>query len=535
MINYKNTWLKVYDMPILYFPKFFHPDPTVKRKSGFLMPAIKNSNSNSYLNTPYFLAVSENKDFTFSPRFYTESKFLLQTEFRQKNLNSSHTSDFSLLTEKGKNSKSHLFYEYLKNFKLERFSENDINFKIQKTSNDTYLKADKLKSPLIKNTDFLENSFGVNLYSNDLSIDTELTVFEDLDKKETDRFEFIFPKFNLVKKIDNKTNLQGDFSFKSRNLIRNFNTNVFEKSNINDLVFASYPKITKKGFYNNYNFIIKNSNTDGQNSTNYKEDENYYFSGLFQYNSSLPLVKEKENYKNILKPKLSIKLAPNHTKDINNQNVRIDLNNLYSLNRISEDDIIEGGASIAYGNDFSIFDKQNLREIFNIKLGNNIRFKENDDLPTNNQIGQKTSNFFGEIYYSPNDFITTRYNTSIKNNLSDISYENFITSFSLNNFVTTFDYLNENNTDDKNSYLTNTTTYIIDETNSLSFSTRENKTSDLTEYYNLIYQYKNDCLSASIEYNKEFYDDRDIKPDENIFFKLTIIPFGEASTPNLKN
>ena len=50
-----------------------------------------------------------------------------------------------------------------------------------------------------------------------------------------------------------------------------------------------------------------------------------------------------------------------------------------------------------------------------------------------------------------------------------------------------------------------------------------------------MYQYKNDCLAASIEYNKDYYSDRDIKPEESIFFKLTIIHFGESSSPNLKN
>ena len=49
-----------------------------------------------------------------------------------------------------------------------------------------------------------------------------------------------------------------------------------------------------------------------------------------------------------------------------------------------------------------------------------------------------------------------------------------------------------------------------------------------------MYQYKNDCLSASIEYNKEYYNDRDIKPSESVFLKLTIIPFGSTSSPNLK-
>ena len=76
VINYKNAVLSVYDVPVLYFPKFFHPDPTVKRQSGFLVPSIKNAvNSSDYLNTPYFLAISENKDATFSPRFYAEDKF----------------------------------------------------------------------------------------------------------------------------------------------------------------------------------------------------------------------------------------------------------------------------------------------------------------------------------------------------------------------------------------------------------------------------------------------------------------------------
>ena len=40
-ISYKNVWLNIYDTPVVYFPKFFHPDPTVKRQSGFLIPTFK--------------------------------------------------------------------------------------------------------------------------------------------------------------------------------------------------------------------------------------------------------------------------------------------------------------------------------------------------------------------------------------------------------------------------------------------------------------------------------------------------------------
>ena len=62
---YNKALLKFYDLPILYFPKFFHPDPTIKRQSGFLQPRLNNSNilGNSF-SIPYFYAHSENKDFT---------------------------------------------------------------------------------------------------------------------------------------------------------------------------------------------------------------------------------------------------------------------------------------------------------------------------------------------------------------------------------------------------------------------------------------------------------------------------------------
>ncbi len=534
IINYENAVLRVYDVPVMYFPKFFHPDPTVKRKSGFLVPTIKNSpNSDNYLNIPYFFAIANNKDATFSPRLYSDDKILLQTEYRQVNSKSTHISDFSFYKE-NKNFKNHFFYKYNKDLVIENFEESNLSLDLQKTSHDTFLKSNKINSIIVSDNNVLENSLNLDLYSNDLSINTEMTVYENLIKKDSDKYEFVFPKFELVKNINNKTKLDGDFSFSSQGLVRNYNTNILEKINVNDLIFNSYPKINKNGFYNNFNFIIKNSNTESENSSNYKDKDNYYVSGLFEFNSSLPLIKENDSFQNILKPKMSLRMAPNNTKDIRNQNTKIDVNNIYSLDRISEDDTLEGGVSLAYGTDYSIFDKDKSREVFTFKAANNLRLDENDDLPRNNQIHQKMSNFFTEISYNPNKYITTKYNTSIKNNLSDVDYQNLIAEFKVNNLVTTFDYLNENDSSN-NSYLNNTTTYFIDKSNSLMFSTRENKTSDLTEYYNFMYQYKNDCLAASIEYNKDYYSDRDIKPEESIFFKLTIIPLGETVSPDLKN
>ena len=537
IINYKNAFLKVYDVPVFYFPKFFHPDPTVDRKSGFLIPTLtESSNSGNYLSLPYFKVISKSKDLTFTPRLYASDKILLQTEHRQVTKNSKSIADFSFFVEKDKSSKNHFFYNLEKNLNFDYFDETNLNVRIEKTSNDTYLRLNNLKSKIIKSSTVLENSLNLDMYSEDFSIDANVKIFEDLDKDKSDRYEFILPQINFTKKIKNKTNLNGDFTLYSKNLIKNYQTNIFEKININDLIFNSYPKVTKNGFYNNYEFILKNSNSDTQNSSSYKKGENYYMGGLFQFNSSLPLIKENQNFQNIINPKISIKMSPDHTKKQNDSFTRLDVNNVYGLNRLASSDTLEGGISLTYGSEFKRVNRANSRENLVFKIANNTRLDENKDLPTNNQMGQKTSNFFGEISYDPNEFFTTKYNFSTKNDFNEFTYENFTTKFNLNKFETSFDYINENDNEDKVSYLKSELKYNFNDSNNISFSTRENKEKDLTEYYNLIYQYKNDCLAASIEYNKNYYDDRDIKPQENIYFKLTIMPFGQiASTPNLKD
>ena len=83
------------------------------------------------------------------------------------------------------------------------------------------------------------------------------------------------------------------------------------------------------------------------------------------------------------------------------------------------------------------------------------------------------------------------------------------------------------------SFIDNAFDYNYNESNTFSFSTRKNKKTDLREYYNLIYEYKNDCLTASLKYNKNYYTNLAIGPQENLFFTITIIPLGTTETENV--
>ena len=526
IINYEDAVLKIYDFPVAYLPNFYHPDPTVDRQSGFLTPSFKRtSNKKNYVEIPYYYVLSDDKDLTLSTRLYNEEQILLQNQFRSVGKDDNHISEISLKFDENKKLKSHLFYDYKKLFYFENYNNNNFELKIQKTSKDTYLKKNKIKSDIVFDNNVMENSAKINFSKKDTSINVETYIFEDLNKNESDRFEYIFPKIDITRKIDNNTRLNGDFLINAGIISKNYNTNVLETSNINDLTFDSYPIISNKGFYNNYQFLLRNSNTKASNSKTLKNNVSGDFSGLLQLNSSMPLIKNDEKFTKTLNPKLSVKIAPNYTKNNNTTDNILDIDNIYLLNRYSnQNKYLEGGVSFAYGAEYSISDKKKSTNILDLKIANNLRLKKNDDLPKTGQFHEKISNIYNQIIFTPNDYFNLNYNSSIKNNLDDVNFEQLIANFKINNLITSFDYFNQNETSGVNSYLSNKTTLEFDESNSISFLTRKNKNLNLTEYYNFAYNYKNDCLSASIEYNKEYYTDRDIKPDEGIFLKFTIIP-----------
>ena len=139
----------------------------------------------------------------------------------------------------------------------------------------------------------------------------------------------------------------------------------------------------------------------------------------------------------------------------------------------------------------------------------------------------------GELNFSPNQNFQLDYNFSLNDNLDEFNLHKIENTFSVNNFVNNFIFYEENNLIGKKSYFENSFTYNVDKNNSLTFKTRENKTENLTEYYNLIYEYKTDCLTASIRYNKDYYSGINVEPNEELFFNITLIPLGSTQTESI--
>ena len=532
IIEYESAWLKLYDKPVFYFPKFFHPDPTVKRQSGFLIPSIATStNSGNSLSIPYFSALADNKDFTFSPRIYFNNDILVQNEYRQVEENLNHISDFSLKKLQG-GSKSHIFSNTKINLMSDDLFQSNLEVNIEKTSNDTYLKSDKLKNSIQNNQSLLNSFVKYETFNDESDFSLEISSYEDLTKaKNSDKYQFILPSFKFSKILLPDADLNGNLKYSASGVSQRRDTNVTENYLINNFDYNSNRILSNSGFVSSFDFLFKNVSKKGKNSTAYKDDFSNKNFLLTNYMLSFPLKKERDNFSSNLSPKLSLRYNPFDHQNLADSDRKINNTNIFSTNRLGLADALEGGQSLTLGFDYDLFKKDDKR-VISSSLGQIFRDKSDNKLPITSKMQNRSSDIVGKIVFTPNDIFEIDYNYSADNNLDTVNYSALETKLEINNFVASFDFLEENNEIGSDSYFSRNIGYKLDQNNMMAFATRRNRKTDLTEYYNLIYQYKNDCLVAAIEYNKNYYEDRDIRPSEEIYFSLTITPFTSVNSPN---
>jgi LPS-assembly protein len=84
-IYYQDAQFKLFGQPVFYMPYFEHPDPTVKRRSGFLPPEYRQSGDLGFgVEIPYYFALAPNYDFTFHPAYLSKQGVLYQGIWRHK-------------------------------------------------------------------------------------------------------------------------------------------------------------------------------------------------------------------------------------------------------------------------------------------------------------------------------------------------------------------------------------------------------------------------------------------------------------------
>jgi LPS-assembly protein len=536
-IFYDNAVIKIYDFPIFYLPKLSHPDPSVDRRSGFLVPTLSNSkNLGSGFMVPYFWALDKDKDFTFKNKLYSKDNPLIMSEYRQAFNNGNlvidtgYTKGFQNESSiKKKGDKSHFFSKFVKEFIYENGSESSFELDIQHISNDKYLKLYKIESSLVDNDiDFLENSLNFTYDHDDFFLGMNAKVYETLKDNYNDKYEYILPSLTLDKNLFSNKKV-GIMDLQTNIEVRNYDTNKTSKYFVNDLVWDiknfNYASGIRGKFLNN----IKNVNYKSDNIPGFKEKSTSELFNAFGYLTEVDFFKKTKNQTlQKLSPKALFRYGSGPMKK-EPDGARIDTSNIFTMDRLENLNQFETGLSATLGFDYEF---ENYNKNFLLSMGQIINEKEDKDFPSSSSLDEKLSDVVGKTSLEINKKFTFNYDFALDQNYKDLNYSEISTTFNLDLFKFDFNYLQEKKHIGSNEYIKTNVSMNRDDNSVFSLSAKRNLVTNSSEYYDLSYEYLNDCLRAGVFYRREFYDDSELEPEDSLMFKITLMPFGNIDTPS---
>jgi len=542
-IYYDDVVLKVYDFPIFYAPKFSHPDPTVKRASGFLAPVLSSGNTmGSGLTVPYFWNLANDKDVTITPKLYSGENPLVLAEYRQDFKNSFLTIDTGYTQgykkkshKKSSGGRAHFYSRFNKKFLDKDEEKSNLEINLQKVSNDTYFKVYDISTTLVeKSQSVLENSVDFKYQKKDFYLSLTPSVFEDITKSGNLRREYLLP-IDIEKNIMSNENY-GFLDVVTNLKIRNYDTNKQSNFLVNNFNWRSNKWLNKFGIENHLEAQIKNVNYETSKTKLYKNNKkNAELNSVLGFFSKLNLFKNDFTNKKFhtLTPKVLVRYAPGHMRKV--KDGRLNYQNLFDLNKVNALDVIENGLSASIGFDYNKkkLDKNNniQNEELSFSVGQVVSSEENMDIPSSTSLNQRFSDVVGTAKYNVNTNLDLNYNFSLDQSYKKFNYNEVAANYNFEKIKFNLSYLQEKNHVGNQEFVETGFNFNLHDSSELSFSTKRNILTSSAEFYNLSYNYINDCLKAGITYRREFYTDKDVEPNNRLMFTISIIPFGDITTP----
>ena len=153
-------------------------------------------------------------------------------------------------------------------------------------------------------------------------------------------------------------------------------------------------------------------------------------------------------------------------------------------------------------------------------------------MPDKTSLNEKLSDLVGSNNYKFNENFELQHNFSIDQNYNDLNYNDIGTNINFGPLNFDFNYLQEKKHIGDQDYFKTKIDLKNNDNGLFSFETKRNLITNSAEFYNLSYEYLNDCLRAGLVYRREFYKDSEIEPENSLMFKITLTPFGNINSPS---
>ena len=541
-VYYDNPTLEILGTPALSLPFFTYPRPTVERRSGILPPEVAiDTNNGVGVTTPYFYEISQDKNMTLAPRFYSENNPLWQSGYKQRT-DKGYYKAFTAFTssdmrnENGVTTDDRKFRgTILSSGRSEISQDSGWGFDINRTTDDTFLNRFD-----ISGTNYLQSR-----------------LFYEYDDKRTSLFAggYAFQDLNGVVDDDSIPVILPYIDYNHKSRVKPFGGNL----NFSGNIAATYRKdgmdtrrvVTKTHWTKDYElpagllFTFENlvradvyhtsGGVDPGDATNIIEN------GLTARavpmtagKLALPLIKKTKNATHLLEPSAQIVVAPygGNSNKIPNEDgyaAEFDAAGLFDLQRFYGYDLIEDGPRLNTGMRYMYHEPE--KGGFEAQFGRSYRLKEDTRFPEYSGLSGKKSDYVGRFVANYKDYIhlTHRYrmdNVSDGLNMSDLTLDVGNDRFRLGvSYFNVDDYTNTSIFENSEQFNT-AARFSLTKHWHVTGGYRQNLDTNATLETRGAILYTDECFITEISLGREYLRYRDIEPETTLRLRVKLLSLG---------
>jgi LPS-assembly protein len=432
-IEYRDAIMEFDGIPVFYTPYLSTPDPTVKRRSGFLFPSFGHQTSlGAVTKVPYFWAIDSDRDATITPILTSDQGPVLAAQYRQRFMNGAMSFEGSVtdgdssgtnVPSGQKTTRGHI----LGNGRFDVDETWRTGFNVARVTDSTYLPrygfsagGGSLNGPVgsvsgINGSKELTTSAFVEGFNERNYARLSGYSFQDLNAGAVSgKTPFVMPlgQYNYVGTADRwggRTSIDTSIL----GLTRDIGTDTRRVS-----VRPSWqtPFTSSGGSVTTFTTALQ---ADAYDVNNVSQPNGQNFGGQTgrlvpqaMADWRYPLAKQHEHFTEILEPVAAVVTAPvggNSPKIPNEDSQSVDFDdlNILSMSRYPGVDRVEGGEHIVYGLRWGGYGQSGAST--STFLGQSYSFQKHPDFGTASGLENNTSDIVGRLRITPADYFDFLY------------------------------------------------------------------------------------------------------------------------------
>jgi len=541
-IEYKDAFLEMFGVPVLYTPYFSHPDPWVERRSGLLTPSFGTSNLGFTSKIPYYFDINPQMDATLTPIYTADQGLVMAGEFREQLKNGKIKIEGSI-TRADRTSNEQVTEKDKIRGHIKANGRFDINrtwrwgFDAYRATDDTYLRLYEFDGEQVLKSRLFGEGFRGRNYA---SFDSYL--FQDLRSDIlSDATAQILPvlDYNFM----GQPSRWGDYWTLNTNFM-----NLMRKEGIDSRRF-SVEGGWHRNFSNIHGHIFNLTATLRGDIYDVNQPDGSNLDGItgrifpqLSVHWRFPLKREMGTTHQLIEPIASVVLSPNggNPNDIPNEDslgFAFDDSDLFIPNRFVGLDRVEGGKRVDYGVLLGTYGSSGGSTT--ALIGQSYRLRDDSTFSAPSGLEDHLSDLVGYVSINPSHYLDLLYRFRLNRKsyaptVSDLAFNAGPDIFRVNtNYLAI------------NSGASGIDTESFEEREEISFGLSShfhenwtitaNATRNLQSDGGMVWMgstlaYEDECFAILSSYSRSFTRDRDLEPTDTIFVQLAFKYLGGFQT-----